>query len=112
MKTSLILSRTSNQPIFSQLFGGNFCEQKLVLGKLLNTVKWSTFCVVSFACSQSLAGYSVLKSLKSIIRNFQCAIWNGSHKSSHILILYIPLIALLEYNRRVYAQLQSFIKLK
>ena len=32
----------SNQPNFSQLCGGNFCEQQLVL---LNTVKWSTFCV-------------------------------------------------------------------
>jgi len=30
---------------FLILFGENFCEQQLVLGKLLNTVKWSTFCV-------------------------------------------------------------------
>ena len=30
---------------FYKLFGGNFCEQPLVLGKLLNTVKWSTFWV-------------------------------------------------------------------
>ena len=42
-----------NQPIFSKLFGGNFCEQQPVLGKLLNTVK--------------MVGYSALKSLKSII---------------------------------------------
>ena len=26
-------------PIFSKLFGRNFCEQQLVLGKFLNTVK-------------------------------------------------------------------------
>ena len=45
--------------IFNKLFGGNFWEQPLVLWKLLNTVKWSTFWV-SFVCSQSLAGYSVL----------------------------------------------------
>ena len=30
---------------FSILFGRSFCEQQLVLGKLSNTVKWSTFCV-------------------------------------------------------------------
>ena len=30
---------------FQPLFGGKFCEQQLVLWKLLNTVKWSTFCV-------------------------------------------------------------------
>jgi len=34
--------RTSNH---LKLFGGNFCEQPLVLGKLLKIVKWSTFCV-------------------------------------------------------------------
>ena len=45
MKTSLILPRMPNHQIFYKLFGGNFCEQPLVLGKLLTTVKWSTFCV-------------------------------------------------------------------
>ena len=66
MKTSLILPRTSNQPIFYKLFGGNFCEQQLMLGKLLNTVKWSNFCV-SFICVLTiLVGYGTLKSLKSV----------------------------------------------
>ena len=37
-----MLPRTSNHLFFYKLFGGNFCEQQLVLGKLLNTVKWST----------------------------------------------------------------------
>ena len=45
MKTSLILPRRFNHLFFYKLFGGNFCEQPLVLGKLLNTVKWSTFWV-------------------------------------------------------------------
>ena len=45
MKTSLILPCTSNHLFFYKLFGGNFCEQPLVLGKLLNTMKWSTFWV-------------------------------------------------------------------
>jgi len=49
MKASLILPRTSNQ----QLFGGNFCEHQLVLGKLLNNVKWSTVCV-SFICTLTI----------------------------------------------------------
>jgi len=43
MKTSLILPRTSNHLIFYKLFGRNFFELPLVLEKLLNTVKWSTF---------------------------------------------------------------------
>ena len=30
---------------FSILFGGNFYKQQQVLGKLLNTMKWSTFCL-------------------------------------------------------------------
>ena len=33
----------------------NFCEKKLVLGRLLNTVKWSTFCV-SFVCVLTILG--------------------------------------------------------
>ena len=45
MITSLILPGTSNLLFFCKLFGGKFCEQPLVLGKLLNTVKWSTFWV-------------------------------------------------------------------
>ena len=36
MKTSLIQPRMSNHLIFYKSFGGNFCEQPLVLGKLLN----------------------------------------------------------------------------
>ena len=38
MKTSLILPRTSNHLIFYKLFGGNFCEQPLVLEKLSEMV--------------------------------------------------------------------------
>jgi len=41
---------------FSKLFGGNFCEQQLVLGKLLNTVKWFTFCV-SFIRMLTIPGW-------------------------------------------------------
>ena len=47
----------------------------IVLGKVLNTVKWSIFCVIFI---QSLAGFS---GLKQISHNFQCAIWNGFLKS-------------------------------
>ena len=64
-KTSLLLPHTTNQPIFYKLFGGNFYEQQLVLGKLLSTVKWSTFSLR--AHNPWLHGYSALKSLKSII---------------------------------------------
>ena len=38
-------NQLDNQPIFYRSFGGNFCEQQLVLEKLLNTVKFFTFCV-------------------------------------------------------------------
>ena len=41
---------------FSILFGGNFCEQKLVQGKLSNTVKWSTFSV-SFIHMLTILGW-------------------------------------------------------
>ena len=56
MKTSLILPRTSNQPIFSKLFGGNVCEQQTVLGRLLNTVKQSNF-YVSFIRVLTILGW-------------------------------------------------------
>ena len=41
-----------------KLFGRNFCEQQLaiVLGKLFNTVIWSTFCV-SFICVLTILGW-------------------------------------------------------
>ena len=38
------------------LFGGNFYKQPLVLGKLLNTVKWSIFCV-SFIYALTILGW-------------------------------------------------------
>ena len=41
---------------FYKLFGGNFCEQQLMLGKLLNIVKWSTFCV-SFIRMLTILGW-------------------------------------------------------
>ena len=58
---------TTSQPNFSISFGRNFCEQQLVLGKLSNTVKWSTFCVSFVPMLTILGCYSALKSLKSII---------------------------------------------
>ena len=70
---------------FLSLFSGNFYKQQLPSARrLLNTVKWYTFCVISFACSQFLAGYGGLKSLK-LSCNFQYAIWNGFSKSNHIM---------------------------
>jgi len=40
----------------SILFGGNFCEQQLVLGKLTKAVKWPSFCV-SFICMLTFLGW-------------------------------------------------------
>ena len=50
-----MLPCTSNHLFFCKLFGRNFCEQPIVLGKLLIIVKWSTFWV-SFICVLTVLG--------------------------------------------------------
>ena len=73
---------------FSTLFHLNIYNCELGLGKLSNTVKWST---VSFACSQSLAGHDGLKSFIKTKNDFQSAIWNVSQNpvSNPVLCLHL-----------------------
>ena len=66
---------------FLILFGMNFCEQQLVLGKLSNTVKWSTFCV-SFICMLTILGW--LQCFKIFKINYFVTSNVRFHKSSHI----------------------------
>ena len=70
------------------LFGRNFCEQQLVLGKLLNTVKWSTFCV-SFVRLLKILGWlqciEIFKIDYLVTSNVRFG--TSFHKSSHIYLL-------------------------
>jgi len=75
---------------FSILFGGNFCEQQLVLAR--EALKHSD--IDCHLCKFRLHAHNpwliiVLKcfyKMDYVCRNFQCVIWNNFHKSRHIIL--------------------------
>ena len=67
------------------LFSGNFYKKQLLLGKLLNTAKWSIFCV-SFIHMLTILGwlwwFKIFK-IEYLVLLWMW-IWNDFPKSSHI----------------------------
>ena len=85
------------QARFSILFGRNFYEQQLVIGKLLTTVKWSTFCVISFMCSLlSALNRHIAMELGNYIRVLPCHIYKEFWVTSRILtklgVFVVPMV--------------------